>query len=342
MLDIKTKGVVCAAAFALAAGLPLTAHAQEKTLKITQVFPSTHWHMTEGIQTFIDEAKALTDGTLDFEVYHAGQLGKESTTVVTSGIADMGILVPGYETTKLPLTSVVELPGFHKTSCEGTQKYWELAKEGGALFEKEYKPLGIRPLYVMVLPPYEVQTNSRIVDTVADMKGLKLRANGAMAKAVDYLGGVPLQVTGNEFYDALARGTVDGGMWPTGSTRIVGLEDVLNHTVKGTEMGAGSTFFGISEKTYQSLDEGTQQALLAAGKKTTQHMCEYLDRLNDEEEKWLLKENKLTLHQLSEEQIALWKETIAPVAEEWATDMDSTGRPGTELLNIYRNVSLMQ
>lgn len=337
MFNKTTTGVLGAL---LASAIALPVAAQEQTLKITQVFASTHWHMTEGMTTFIEEAKALTGGKLDFEVYHAAQLGKESTTVVTSGIAEMGLMVPGYETTKLPLTSVVELPSFHKTSCEGTWKYWELAKAGGALFENEYMKLGIRPLYVMVLPPYEVQTNTKTVDSVADMKGLKLRANGAMAKAVDYLGGVPLQVTGNEFYDALARGTVDGGMWPTGSTRIVGLEDVLNHSVKGTEMGAGSTFFAISEKVFQSFDAETQAALLAAGEKTSQHMCEYLDRLNDDEEKWLVENGKLEIHQLSDDEAALWSETIVPVAEEWATDMDSTGRPGTELLQAYRAVSL--
>jgi len=238
MLTTNIRNVAIAAVAAVAIGMPVASHAQERTLKVTQVFPSTHWHMTEGIQTFIDEVTALTDGKIKFEVYHAGQLGKESTTVVNSGLAEMGILVPGYETIKLPLTSVVELPGFHKTSCEGSWQFWEMAKPGGILYEEEYSKLGVRPLYVMVLTPYEVQTNKKIVASVEDMKGMKLRANGAMAKTVAAVGGVPITVTSNEFYDSLARGTVDGGMWLTGSTRLVGLEDVLNHTVKGTAMGA--------------------------------------------------------------------------------------------------------
>jgi TRAP-type C4-dicarboxylate transport system substrate-binding protein len=339
MQMIKIKRITIAAT-AIAAVLPFATQAQEQTFKITQVFPSTHWHMTEGIQTFIDEVTAASDGAIDFEVYHAGQLGKESTTVVTSGIADMGILVPSNETAKLPLTSVVELPGFHTSACEGTWKYWELAQEGGALYENEYAPLGIRPLYAMVLTPYEVQTNTRIVESVADMKGLKLRANGAMAKAVDALGGVPIQVTSNEFYDSLARGTVDGGMWLTGSTRLVGLEDVLNHTVKGTEMGAGSTFFGISERVFQGLDEATQNILVEAGRKTTEHVCNYLDDIDKTEEAWLVENGKLELHELSTEEATLWKETVSSVTATWAEEMNSTGRPGTELLEAYSNVTL--
>lgn len=310
--------------------------AEERTFKITQVFPSTHWHMTQGIQTFMDEVTALSNGEIKFEVYHAGQLGKESTVVVTSGLAEMGILVPSYEVEKLPLTSVVELPGFHTSACEGTMQYWDMAKEGGALFDEEYAKLGVRPLYAMVLTPYEVQTNSKVVETVDGMQGLKLRANGAMAKAVAALGGVPVQVTSNEFYDALVRGTVDGGMWLTGSTRLVGLEDALKHTVKGTSMGSGSTFFAINESVFQSLDDKTKAILVEAGQKTTQHVCEYLDRTDREEEAWLVENGKLALHTLPEDQVKLWAETIAPVVTEWEADMNSKGRAGTKVLDAYR------
>jgi len=309
---------------------------EEQTFKITQVFASTHWHNVEGIQTFVKLVNEASEGKITFEEYHGGALGKESTQVVTSGLADMGILVPSYEVEKLPLTSVVELPGFHTSSCEGTHQYWDLSKEGGAIYENEYKPLGIRPLYVMVLTPYEVQTKEKVIESVADMQGVKLRANGAMAKAVAAVGGTPVQVTSNEFYDALARGTVDGGMWLTGSTRQVGLEGMLNHTVKGTAMGGGATFFGISEKVFQGLDADTRKILVEAGAKVTQHMCEYLDRMDAEEEKALTEAGKLTLHHLSPEEAALWNEKVSTVAAEWAGDMDKSGRPGTAVLEAYR------
>lgn len=323
---------------ALTAGilLAVAAPAMAETFKITQVFSSTHWHMTQGIQTFMDEVTAASDGRIDFEVYHAGQLGKESTKVVSSGLADFGILVPGYEVEKLPLTSVVELPGYNTTACEGTMKYWELAKEGGALFEEEYAKLGVRPLYVMVLTPYEVQTTKRKVQTLEDMKGLKLRANGIMANTVAALGGTPMQVTSPEFYDALTRGVVDGGMWLSGSTRLVGLEEVLNYTVRGTQLGSGSTMFAVSEKTWRKLDAETQAILMEAGEKTTRHMCEYLDASDASEMDWLVANGKLEPTELSDEQAALWREAVVPVVDQWAVDMNSRGRAGTKVLEAFK------
>ncbi|HEU0221654.1 MAG TPA: TRAP transporter substrate-binding protein DctP, partial [Paracoccaceae bacterium] len=256
MFKTATRTFAIASATALALLAP--ASAQEQTFRITQVFPATHWHWTEGMEIFTKAVAEASGGKIGFEVYHAGQLGKESTSVVTSGLADFGLLVPSYENEKLPLTSVVELPGLHSTSCEATARYWQLAQEGGALYETEYKALGVRPLYVIVLAPYQVMTSSQKIGTLDDLAGLKIRALGAaMDKTVRSLGAVPVRVTSNELYDALSRGTVDGGFWPIGSTKVVGLDKVFNYTVQGPQLGGGSTFFAISEAKWQSLDDET-------------------------------------------------------------------------------------
>lgn len=315
------------------------AHAEvpEQRFKITQVFAQTHWHWTEGMKVFADEVEKASGGKITFEPYHAGQLGKESTMLVTSGLSEMGLLVPSYETDKLPLTSVTELPGLHENACKGTRKYWNVAKEGGALYEAEYKRLGVRPLYVILLPPYQLMTNTKPVDSIADVAGLKIRANGAaMDKTIRALGAIPVKVTTNELYDALSRGTIDGSFWIIGTTKLVGLEKLLRHTVQGPQLGAGSTFFAISEKVWERLDPETQQIFAKAGEKTMDHLCKYLDDTDVQVTKELIDEGLLTVHALSPEENKVWADRIQNVADDWAKEMDSTGRPGTALLEAYR------
>lgn len=325
---------------AVMATLPGPAAAlEERTLKLSHVFPSTHWLMTEGIQGYIDKVSEASGGKITFELYHGGQLGKETTALVNSGLVDMGLANPSYEPEKLPLTGVIELPGMHSTACEGNRQYWEMAKEGGMLFEEEYKKLGIRPLMVIALAPYEVQTKTVPVQSVADMKGLKLRANGAMGKAVAALEGVPVQISSNEFYDALSRGTIDGGVWLTGSTRAAGLERELNHTVKGVSMGAGAPLIFISERVYQDLDEETQQILTRAGIEMNEEICAFIDNREAEVETWLTDNDMLTLHDLPEAEVSEWVEKIQPVLQEWATEMDSSGRAGSKVLEAYRSIA---
>ena len=335
---VMLKRVIKACSMAAAAALLLAAPAHSQTtFKVSQVFPSTHWHWTEGMKIFTEAAEAASGGKIKFEVYHAGQLGKETTSTVTSGLAQLGLLVPSYEPAKLPLTSVMELPGFHSSSCEGTAKYWQLAKDGGALQEAEYKRLGVRPLYVILLAPYQVMTTTRKVAGLEDLSGLKIRALGAaMDQSVRLLGGIPVRVTSNELYDALTRGTVDGGFWPIGSTRTVGLDNTFKFAVQGPRLGAGSTFFAINEKVWSGLDAETKKALAEAGEKTQKHLCAYLDRVDAEQTEWLVKERGLTVTKLPEQELKRWHDKVAGVAEDWAKTMDSTNRPGSALLKALR------
>ncbi len=245
--------------------------------------------------------------------------------------------MPSYEAAKLPLTSVAELPGLHSNSCEGSAKFWNISKEGGALFEAEYKKLGVRPIYAMVLAPYQIMTSKKKVTNLAELSGLKIRALGAaMDKSVRLLGAVPVRVTSNEFYDALTRGTVDGGMWPVGSTKVVGLEKALSYTVVGPQLGAGSTFFAISEKAWQRLDDATRKIVMEAGAEAQKHVCKYLDDADARVTGELVKDGLLQVTKLSDAEIANWTARVAPVADEWAKEMDSTGRPGTALLKAFR------
>mgnify|MGYP000857560920 CR=1 FL=1 len=337
MIRITASALMLAASACFA--LPSLAQ-EEQNFRITQVFAATHWHWTEGMEFFTKQVEEASGGKITFEPYHAGQLGQDSTQLVTSGLADMGLLVPSYEAEKLPLTTVTELPGFHRTACEGTAMYWKLAQPGGALYENEYKPLGVHPLYVILLPPYQLATSTKKVTNLDELSGLKIRANGAaMDKTVRDLGAVPVRVTTNELYDSLSRGTVDGAFWIIGTTKLVGLEKLLRYTVQGPLLGAGSTFFAISEDKWESLDDETKRILTEAGLKTQEHLCQYLDDTDARVAKELVDEGNLEVTHLTDAEAAVWAERIKTVPEEWAEEMDSTGRPGAAVLEAFREAA---
>jgi TRAP-type C4-dicarboxylate transport system substrate-binding protein len=335
-MNIRASAVALAAVAALSIGVRAPAQ-EQKTFKFAQVFPATHWHWTESVKYFEESVTRQTNGKIQWQNYHAGQLGKEGVGMLTSGIADFAILVPSYEAAKLPLTSVSELPGLHTTSCEGTAKLWNIIKDGGALNNAEYKPLGIKIIYAIVLAPYQVMTVSKKVTTLNDLAGLKIRANGAaMDKTVRALGATPVRVTSNELYDSLTRGTVDGGFWPIGSTRNSSLEKIFHYTVQGPMLGGGSTVYGVSQKFWDSLTPDVQAAFMKAGAEAQQHLCSYLDGADESETAWLVKEQKFTATKLPAAELAKWNERVAPIAAEWAKDMDGTGRPGSVLLKAYK------
>ncbi|MCB1396660.1 MAG: TRAP transporter substrate-binding protein DctP [Rhodobacteraceae bacterium] len=337
MTSLKTALLAATAATGLLTG---TAMAQDVTIRVAHVFPATHWLWAQAGEIFANQVTERTNGRIAFEIYPAGQLGRETATAIQNGVADAGVVVPSYEAAVVPLTSVLELPGLHSTACEATARNWTIASEGGALYENEYAPLGLRPLYVNVLTPYQLMTNTAQVTNLDQVAGLKLRANGAaMSRTARAIGAVAVTVTSSETYDSLARGTIDGAFWPIGSTYEVGLENVLNYTIRGTQLGGGATFFAISEELWESLSAEDQQIMMDAGMAAQQHLCHYLDDLDASVEARMLSEGTLTITELSPEEQARWSVAVASVADEWVAEMESTGRPGAAVLEAYRTAT---
>lgn len=314
--------------------------ASAQALKFAFVFPQNHWLWVQGGEIFSQAVSEATGGDVTFVPFPSGQLGKETVSAIESGLAEAGIVVPSYEPAKLPLTSVFELPGFHSTACEGTANAWNLLKPGGAVYEAELRPQGLVPLYVNVLAPYQLVTTSKKVETIDDVAGLKIRANGtAQDKTARGLGAVPVTVSSTEFYDSMTRGTVDGGLWPIGSTKQGGLDTVIHHTVRGAQLGGGATVFVVGQRVWDGLDEATQQAMRNAGAMVQTQLCEYLDAQETSVTEDLVAAGSLEVVDLPAAEVERWADKVATVGIDWAKELDSTGRPGTETLHAYREAS---
>ncbi len=332
MIRHLLKGSLIAATLGCGAG-----SASAEMLKFAFDFPQNHWLWEHGGKPFSEAVTAGTGGKVTFVPFPSGQLGKETVSAIESGLAETGIVVPSYEPAKLPLTSVFELPGFHSTACEGTAKAWHLLQPGGPVYEAEFKPQGLVPLYVNVLAPYQLVTTSKRVEAIGDVAGLKIRANGtAQDKTARALGAVPVTVSSTEFYDSLTRGTVDGGLWPIGSTKQGGLDSVIHHTVRGPQLGGGVTVFAVGERVWEGLDPATQQVMRDAGQKVQAELCAYLDAQEKSVTDELVAKGSLEVVDLSSTELESWNEKVATVGTDWAKELDSTGRPGTTTLDAYR------
>jgi TRAP-type C4-dicarboxylate transport system substrate-binding protein len=332
----RKSAITLAALLALTIGSQAVAQ-EKKTMKYAHFFAASHWHWTDSAKVFTEEVTRASGGRITFEPYHAAQLGKEGSTILTSGLADMALIVPSYEPARVPLTSVAELPGFHKSSCDGTAKLWHVAKDGGPLNTAEYQPKGFKVLYTLMTTGFQVMTSKKQVTKMEDLAGLKIRANGAaMDKTVRLLGATPVRVTASEVFDALSRGTVDGAFWPIGSTSVIGLQKVFRYTAEGGMLGGGSNVYAMSQKAWDALSAADKDIFTKAGAKAQQHACKYLDDLDASETKMLVKDHGLVVTQLPPAEFDRWNKQISSVGDEWAKEMDSTGRPGAALLKAYK------
>lgn len=315
----------------------------EIELKFTNLFSATHKQWLQAGEQMAKIVAEKTDGRVVVTHFPAGQLGKESTSTIGRGIADMGILAPSYEPSKLPLSAVAELPGVSIDPCADTARLWHLVQEGGIIYEAELKPLGLHPLFVSVAPQYSIITSSKRVGSLAELAGLKLRANGAaMSRSARMLGAVPILVTASEIYDSLTRGTIDGAYLSIEAVRPLGLDSTLRYAVDGAKVGFGTavTLFVINEKTWQELDQPTREIIADAGMQAQSHFCQWLTNEVQNEAKALTETGKFEIVDLPPEELARWQEALVEVAEGWAEELTAQGRPGHEVLQAYRNAPM--
>ena len=165
---------IVVAAFA-AAALPVAA--QEITLKVHHFWPPGAMPPSQLLVPWCDKIAKDSANRLKCQVYPAMQLGgtpPQLVDQVKDGVADIVWTLPGYTAGRFPLMEVFELP-FMSANAEATsQAAWEYYEKYA---QKEFP--GVRMLAVNVHDNGYVHGRDKQVKTLADFKGMKMRAPDA-------------------------------------------------------------------------------------------------------------------------------------------------------------------
>lgn len=339
MVTNRFKAATTAIAICAATVLGGTASAQEMTLRFTQPWPSLHPQWIHGGQVFIDHVTAATNGAVQFEAYHAAQLGNDNLALLKAGLADLALTSTSYASDRMPLSNVAELPGFAAGACEMNRKLRALSSEGGALYENEYKGLGLRPIYMAAPPVTSVVLGRAKAASLADLKGLKLRATGGGTLAtVQALGAVPVQTVASELYDALSRGTIDGALYQFVGMPSFSLEDVFKSGIDNIHGGSLAVITFMSEKKWQSLPENVRVAMQEGALKAEQSLCSWFDENESKIRDQMIADKGFAMTSLPEADVAAWGQAQTILADDWAARMDKQGRKGTVVLDAMRQI----
>jgi TRAP-type C4-dicarboxylate transport system substrate-binding protein len=326
-----------AAAAALAAVMPASAADQIK-LRVADSFPTTHWISVNITRHMMQRVNEITDKAVEFEYYPAEQLGKakDLLSLANSGVADIAYVAPAFVGEKMPLSVVGELPlpTNSPSACPVTMAYWQIAKPGGVLDQREFAPNGVRLLFTIVLPPYQMATKPKFA-SLKDVSGMKVRTTGAPKElALRKLGAVPVQIPSPEINEAMSRGTVDGALMPIGSIPSYGLDTVVKHFTVGENFGSFVANYVISERKWKSLPANVQKALTQLGPELSKRGCEMADREEEANVKKLQQAGAQIVTLTGTDKSAL-REMQNGVGSSWAEALDKRGKPGTEILKAF-------
>lgn len=313
--------------------------AQSTTLSLSGIFTPTQPMVAEGEVVFMEAVEQATNGKVKFKYYPSEQLGKakDMPDALKNGLVDISAVAPAYSSEKFPLSGVAELPGMFEKVCKGISALVPLAEPGGVIYEKELKANGVRMLAVFFNDPYKIMTAKKSnASSLANLKGLKIRtAGGAMDLLARSLDASPVRMAGPDVLVALQRGTLDGLLWPILSVRPWGVEGPLSAWISNVSVGSFVGYLLISDKSWNKLDETTRNALIEAGRKTTEHACQFMDS-SIEKEIPKLENAGMEVVNLPDEDVKAIEGKFENIQAQWAASLDKQGKAGTDTLNAFR------
>ncbi|MBX3604848.1 MAG: TRAP transporter substrate-binding protein [Piscinibacter sp.] len=193
----------------LLAGCALPALAQQK-LQIAGNFATEHPSSIAVEQVFKKEVARLTNGQLQVDVFPAMQLGgaKENVDAVRSGTLALTWVGAAYLSRIVPELEAVALP-FVFPNREVALRV--IDGPVGDAIEKKLQDKGFTSLGWMELGMRHVTNSRGPINTMADLKGLKLRLQPSETHLASFraLGANPVAMDVKELYSALEQKVVD-------------------------------------------------------------------------------------------------------------------------------------
>jgi len=204
-----------------AAGVAVTAVAAPA---IAQSMPEIKWRMPTSWPKSLDTifgaaetmAKAVseaTDGKFQIQVFAAGEIvpGLAVVDAVQNGTVEIGHTASYYYFGKDPTfafgTSVAFGP-----NARLNQGWW--TQGGGAeVLNEFYKGYNQRAILAGNTGCQMGGWYRKEINTVDDLKGLKMRIGGFPGRVLQKMGGVPQQIAAGDIYPALEKGTIDAAEW---------------------------------------------------------------------------------------------------------------------------------
>jgi len=327
---MKIRSLAAAAALSLSS---LAAQAQEVTLKVHFFLPAGSFANTLFITPWCDKVAKESANRLKCQIYPSMQLGGTPSQLfeqARDGVADIVWTLPGYTAGRFPSVEAFELP-FMMQSPEATSKaLWDYVQLHAVAEFKDVKPLAFH-----VHGDGVFHMTAKPVKTMADLRGLKLRAPTRLTnKFIAMLGATPVSMPVPQVGDALSKGVIDGAVVPYEVVPAVKIQELVkfhSETDPAEPAFYTSTFiFAMNKAKYESLPPDLKKVIDANSGQALSGQIGKAFLQADTEGKKLTTKNTTNVIPASE--LAQWKVLGNKLAADWVGEVNGKGLQGAKLL----------
>jgi len=311
-----------------------TAQGATVTLSFAHMFPSSHYQATEVYAMWVEEIENATKGYVKINLFPVNTLLKSAEMYdgVVSGTADIGSSSMGYNRGRFPVMEAFEFPGIYFGSAAATVAG---AWEG----YKKFRPKELSDTKLMWLysaGPGSLYTKKK-VGTLAELKGMRIRATGNTAKSIKALGAVPVAMPMPGVYEALSKGVVEGQIAPPEVLKGWKQAEVTKYIAILPPVYNSIMWTAMNLKKWNSLPRDVQIAIEAinegfsvrAGKIWDSH--QFTGGID-----YGIKEHGMQMVRWSDADFKAAMAAMQPLHGEYVTRMNKKGLPGQEILDFAK------
>ena len=293
-------------------------------------FPAPHKHSVLANE-WGKEIEKRTNGRVVVTMHYGGTLTPAPQVYdgVVKGLSDVGMSVCGYTRGRFPLTEVVELPLGHRSG-------WAVTKVINEYLNK-FKPKEFDDVKMMYMHAHDpgLLHSKKPVNKLEDLKGMKIRAFGAVTKIVTALGGAPVSMAMGETYEALSRGVVEGSIAPYEALQGWKWGEVVKFTVEAPAMYYSSAFFiAMNKDKWNALPPDIQKIIEQVNVEWVEKHGKAWDEIGKAGKDFTIKLGNQII-KVSADENRKWERALKPLYDEYVKSMKDKGLPGDEVLKFY-------
>jgi TRAP-type C4-dicarboxylate transport system substrate-binding protein len=308
---------------------PGESKAPAKTINLSYsiFFPPTHVQCIAATN-WASEIEKRTGGRVKITIYPAGSLTKADQCYegVVKGISDIGMSCFAYTRGRFPLLEGLDLPLGYPNGMATT-------RIANVMIAK-YKPAELNDVQVLYVHAHGpgILASKKAVKSLADLKGLKVRATGLSAKIVEALGGTPVAMSQPETYEALAKGVVEATLCPVETLKGWKQGETIQYVIDSSAIGYTTAMFVVMNKDkWAKLPADIQKTFTTVNQEwITKHGAAW-DQADKDGRAFVTELKREFIHLPVAEQLA-WKLSVNSILEDYVKKAKEKNLPGDAFL----------
>jgi len=297
------------------------AMAAEFELKLSTMFPATHFVHTLVLSPWAKEIEAKTNGRVHITFFVAGSALGDPTRQfdqVRNGIVDISVGLPAIPRGRHPRTTLIELPFTVSSSYAGTRALMELYD---AHLAADFP--GTKLLSLTHTEPTVIHTKQKVTN-FEHLKGMRIRVPTPAATAIlNGIGAVPIGMGPSQIYESVERGVLDGAVMPWGPTDSFKLWELLkfHYDAKFDNI---SMYVLMNQRRYESFPPDVKKVIdeMSGDWFTSRWSKWWIDTDQITIDKAIKAGNQITV--MPPDQRKAWQEKFKPVVDNYLEELSKT------------------